>query len=239
MTIHASINIIFGTNTEHTKKFMEILAPEGYNISMNESGEFSLDDNTARLIILCRTGYELIEKIRSSSDVPIMYVSERADEISVIMALSKGADTVVPESISPMEFAARVKAILRRGSVIRSAKLAADEKLISVGGVCLDPSSRSVTVNGKSIHTTKLEFGILRYLMSRSGSVCSPEEIYTEVWGCKSYDVKKTVVEHIRRLRRKIENDPTSPEYIKAVFGAGYSFCGGITGTFSQGSRTA
>lgn len=224
MAIHTNINVIFGTNAEHTKRFMEILAPEGYDITMSESGEIPQDNGLVRMVILCRTGFELIEKIRSCSDVPIMYISERSDEFNTIMALSKGADAAVSEDIGEMEFAARVKAMLRRSSTVRNARIVEENETLSSGSIRLDSVARTVTVDGREIRTTKLEFGIMEYLMRRRGTVCSADEIYSQVWHSQSYDVRKTVVEHIRRLRGKIEADPKNPRYIKVVFGAGYIF---------------
>lgn len=224
MAIHTNINIIFGTDAEKTQKFMEILAPEGYDLTLCGTDGIFSEDNNPRLIILCETGFDLIEKIRSSSSVPILYAAPKADELTVIMGLSKGADAVVDKNIQPMEFAARVKALLRRAAALRSAELAADKEQIRAGEICLDDISRTVTANGSTVHTTNIEFGILRYLMTHPGKICTVEEIYSEVWNSSSYDVRKTVVEHIRRLRRKIEKDPKNPLYIKAVFGAGYTF---------------
>ena len=226
MTIHTNINIIFGTDIEKTKRFMEILAPEGYDLTLCGSGEILSGESSPRLVILCGTGFDIIEKIRSISAVPILYAADHADEITVIMGLSKGADAVVDKEISPMEFAARVKAMLRRGSILRNAELFAEREHISAGGICLDDISRTVTANGISVHTTNIEFGILKYLMTHQGKPCSVEEIYREVWKNGSFDVRKTVVEHIRRLRRKIEKDPKNPMLIKAVFGVGYTFNG-------------
>lgn len=224
MAIHTNINVIFGTNVEHTKRFMDILAPEGYDITMSESGDIPQDNGSVRMVILCRTGFELIENIRSRSDVPIMYISERSDEFNTIMALSKGADSVVSENVGEMEFAARVKAILRRSSTVRNERIVEENATLSAGSIRLDSAARTVTVDGREVRTTKLEFGIMEYLMRRRGTVCSADEIYSQVWNSKSYDVKKTVVEHIRRLRGKIEADPKNPRYIKVVFGAGYIF---------------
>lgn len=224
MAIHTNINIIFGTDAEKTGKFMEILAPEGYDLTLCGSNEIFSENNDPRLIILCETGFDLIEQIRRRSSVPILYAADCADELTVIMGLSKGADAVVDKGIPPMEFAARVKALLRRAAILRRAELEENKEQICAGGICLDDISRTVTADGSAVHTTNIEFGILRYLMTHPGKICSVEEIYSEVWNSSSYDVRKTVVEHIRRLRRKIEKDPKNPLYIKAVFGAGYTF---------------
>lgn len=224
MAIHTNINVIFGTDAEHTKRFMDILAPEGYDITMSENVEIPQDNGSVRMVILCRTGFELIEKIRSCSEVPIMYISERSNEFNTIMALSKGADSVLSEDVGEMEFAARVKAMLRRSSTVRNERIVEENAMLTSGSIRLDSAARTITVNGREVRTTKLEFGIMEYLMRRSGTVCSADEIYSEVWNSRSYDVKKTVVEHIRRLRGKIEADPKNPRYIKVVFGAGYIF---------------
>ncbi len=227
--IHTNINIIFGTEREKTKRFMDILAPEGYVLSMTQGNDYYDSSDGVKMVILCMTEYSVIEKIRRVSDVPIMYVAKSADEFTTIMALSKGADSVVAEDVPALEFAARVKAVLRRSSAARNAKIAAAETaanraLISEGEILLDRNSREVTRNGVKIPMTKIEFGILEYLMSNRGNICSVENIYSCVWKCSSYDVRKTVVEHIRRLRAKIETDPKHPRYIRVIFGSGYVF---------------
>lgn len=228
--IHTNINIYFGTDENKTKRFMDILSPDGYTLSLERDFEYQDSSDTVKMIILCMTGFDIIEKIRSKTNAPIMYIAEKADEFSVIMGLSKGADIVVSENIPEMEFAARVKAILRRSSTLRNMKIVSGnydpgvKSICKSGNISLDGKSREVNVNGKSIRVTNLEFGILKYLMEHSGSICSAEQIYSAVWGMSSYDVKKTIVEHIRRLRQKIEADPKNPVYIKAVFGMGYIF---------------
>ena len=227
MNIRTNINIIFGTDEKLTARFSEILSPEGYTLftySDNEINAAVRNDYSAKLVILCMTGFDVIENIRSESTLPIIYAAEKADEFTTIMALSKGADAVVPANISDMEFAARVKAMLRRSSLSRNIPSCSSDKVLSAGGICLDTVSREVTVNGERTKLTKLEFGILEYLMRRKGTVCSPESIYSDVWNSDSYDIRKTIVEHIRRLRGKIESDPSNPAYIKVVFGAGYIF---------------
>lgn len=239
MAIHTNINVIFGTDAEHTKRFMEILAPEGYDITMSENGEIPRESDSVRMVILCRTGFEMIEKIRSRSDVPIMYISEKSDEFNTIMALSKGADSVVAETVPSMEFAARVKAMLRRSSTVRNTRIVEEGETLSSGSIRLDSAARTITVDGREIRTTKLEFGIMEYLMRRRGTVCSTDEIYSQVWNSRSYDVKKTVVEHIRRLRGKIEADPKNPRYIKVVFGAGYIFTDCAAECAAADSKTA
>lgn len=228
--IHTNINIYFGTDENKTKKFMDILSPEGYTISLERDFEYFDNSDTVKMIILCMTSFDTIAKIRAKTNVPIMYIAEKADEFSVIMGLSKGADTVVSEDISGMEFAARVKAILRRSSSLRNAKIVSEHSFNETKPICksasisVDDISREVCVKGTFIQVTNLEFGILKYLMENSGKICSTEQIYKAVWGANSFDVKKTVVEHIRRLRQKIETDPKNPAYIKVVFGLGYIF---------------
>lgn len=239
MSIHTNINVIFGTDESLSERFINILSPENYSISVCSDNEISAaaakKSYSGKLVILCLTGFDVIERIRFESTVPILYITEKADEYSVIMALEKGADAVVQADIPNFEFAARVKTMLRRSSVVRHVTEYSGGSNMCSGELSIDVAAREIRIGDKPVKATKIEFGILEYLMRNRGRICSVDDIYASVWRNKSYDVRKTVVEHIRRLRGKIENDPKKPEYIKVVFGAGYIFTDSITA--SAGGR--
>lgn len=181
----------------------------------------------AHMMIIRDGGYDnnsfgVIEDVRKFSDIPIMVISDADDEIYRIMALSKGADACLGSAFGKYEFKARLLALLRRytGNVGGEA----DEEKITItnGIITVNRKSREVYAAGSHIKLTAIEYGIVEYLMEQCGKVCPVEDIYRTVWRESPYSVKKTVVEHIRRIRCKLEPDPHNPRYIKAVFGIGY-----------------
>ncbi|MBQ3918411.1 MAG: response regulator transcription factor [Oscillospiraceae bacterium] len=161
-------------------------------------------------------GFAVLEKVRSVSNIPVLMLPDSTDEIYNIMALSKGADMVCdPKCVYEMK--ARVTALIRRstGALERP-------RTLSNGAISVDMRSRTVYSEGSRISMTAIEYGIVQYLLENLGTPCSIDEIYTGVWHEKPYRVRKTIVEHIRRIRAKIEPDPHNPSYIKAVSGIGY-----------------
>lgn len=177
---------------------------------------------------ILRSGFDIIEKIRSFSDIPVMTVSENPDEIYKIMALSKGADICMDMTGGSGEFElkARIVTMLRRelySPVSVPCSYASECVDILVNGdICIDRKRREFFSNGRKVRLTAIEYGIVEYLMENCGDVCTVDDIYRSVWNENPYSVRKTVVEHIRRIRSKIEPDPKNPSYIKVVFGVGY-----------------
>lgn len=175
-------------------------------------------------IVVIRDGgaaevFGLIEQIRSVTLAPMLVLSDRCDEIYRSLALSKGADICISwQETGTLELDARLCALLRRAD--ETCEEPAPE--LTNGVISVDPRRRTVTANGSLIRMTATEYGILEYLLTNCGTVCPIEDIYRNVWHEMPYGVKKTVVEHIRRIRRKVEPDPHNPSYIKAVFGVGY-----------------
>ena len=164
--------------------------------------------------------FEFLGKLREISDIPVIMLPGKLDEIYTLMALSKGADMVMDGSdIHTFELRARIAALLRRSLDTR---LNSNSRLISNGVVSVDRLEREVYANGSRIRLTAIEYGILEFLMQNCGNVCSSEDIYRTVWHEQPFSVKKTVVEHIRRIRSKIEPDPHNPIYIRSVSGIGY-----------------
>lgn len=170
--------------------------------------------------------FELIESIRSFSDIPVMTVSDSCCEIYIIMALSKGADFCFDaQDFGAFEFKARLVSMLRRYLADRepaAAPVSVTSDTIRNGSLTVNRRLREVYSGKNKIRLTAIEYGIIEYLMENCGDVCTVEDIYRRVWQETPYSVRKTVVEHIRRIRCKIEPDPHNPQYIKAVFGKGY-----------------
>ncbi len=172
-----------------------------------------------------RSSFETLSEIRRFSDIPVLTVSDECSEIYKIMALNKGADACMEagDSFCAFEFKARVVAMLRRFLSMRETSAAPETgDRLTNGGLTIDRRRREVFSDGVKIRMTAIEYGIVEYLMENCGDVCAIDDIYRSVWNENPYCVRKTVVEHIRRIRSKIEPDPHNPCYIKVVFGIGY-----------------
>ena len=164
---------------------------------------------------------KLLERVRAVSDIPVMMLCDKGDEMYTVMALRKGADQVMSaDSFAAYEFKARIVAMLRRLQGSSAARNTSE--LLSNGSITIDRRTRQVYKNGKAVRLTVIEYGIVKYLAENCGNVCSISDIYSNVWKEEAYDVKKILVEHIRRIRCKLEEDPHNPRYIKVVSGMGY-----------------
>ncbi|GGJ14651.1 DNA-binding response regulator [Paenarthrobacter histidinolovorans] len=163
-------------------------------------------------------GVEVCRRLRQSMSVPIIMVTALGTEDDRILGLEMGADDYVTKPFSPRELVLRVKSVLRR-----SIKDYAPEPPVQSAGLELDPASRTVTLLGAPLALTAREFDLLAFLMRRPNQVFSREELIKAVWGWDFGDLS-TVTVHVRRLREKIEANPTKPELIKTVWGVGYRF---------------
>lgn len=166
-------------------------------------------------------GWEVCRRLRRSSDVPILILSARDEEIDRVSGLTLGADDYVVKPFSPREVVARVKAILRRGRLGRSD----DEQVLSRGDLVLDPEKRKVTSDGHVVPLTPHELTLLRTLMATPGRVYTRDELLTRLYPGEDVAVIDRVVDvHIGKLRQKIEHEPSNPRYILTVRGVGYQF---------------
>jgi DNA-binding response OmpR family regulator len=166
-------------------------------------------------------GWEVCRELRRSSDVAILILSARDEEIDRVAGLTLGADDYVVKPFSPRELVARVKAILRRGRLGRPEY----EQTLSHGDLILDPEKRKVTLCGRPVTLTPHEFSLLRTLMTTPGKVFTRDELLTRLYPNEDVAVIDRVVDvHIGKLRQKIEQDPSKPAYILTVRGVGYQF---------------
>jgi DNA-binding response OmpR family regulator len=163
-------------------------------------------------------GWEVCRRIRKSSDVPILMLTAREEEIARIMGLSIGADDYVVKPFSPRELVERVKAILRR------TKGPTEDEPLSHHGLVLDKEKHKVSLDGKPIQLTTLEFKLLWALMRAPGRVFSREELLNHIYQSGEVVVDRVVDVHIGKLRQKIEHDPSNPSFIHTVRGFGYRF---------------
>jgi DNA-binding response OmpR family regulator len=164
-------------------------------------------------------GLELCRWIRSRSSLPVIMLTARGEESDRIVGLELGADDYVTKPFSPRELAARVRTVLRRAEL----ELMTDERL-TFDGLVIDSSSREVTRGGEPLRLTAREFDLLWFMASHTRRVFAREQLMRRVWGYSAAVDTGTVTVHMRRLREKIEEDPSRPRHLETVWGVGYRF---------------
>jgi DNA-binding response OmpR family regulator len=169
-------------------------------------------------------GFELCSQIRRVHEVPILIVSAKKDEIDKIRAFNLGADDYITKPFSPSELVARAKAHLTRYERLLGKQEPTQKDEIHIRGLVIDRASRRVYVRNQEVLFTAREFGLLEFLASNPNRVYSKSDLFERIWGMDSSGDIATVTVHIRKLREKIEVDPSNPQYIETVWGAGYRF---------------
>ncbi len=168
-------------------------------------------------------GFEICRKVREKSNVPILMVSARKEDIDKIRGLGLGADDYMTKPFSPNELVARVKAhIMRYERLVGTAHK--DTDILSIRGLVMNIGTRRVTLNGEHIALTTKEFDLLLFLAQNPDHVFSKDILFDRVWGMESFGDIATVTVHIGKVRDKIEKDSSNPRYIETVWGAGYRF---------------
>ena len=162
---------------------------------------------------------------REASPIPIIMLTARNETNDRIRGLDQGADDYVVKPFSPREVVSRVRAVLRRARSTDPTEEAPPEP-IEVGDFCLDYATRRVTVRGKALSLTAREFDLLWFLARHPAQVFTREQLLDSVWGYDFHGDASTVTVHIRRLREKVEDDPSDPRYIATEWGVGYRFRG-------------
>ena len=168
------------------------------------------------------TGFEVCQQIREFSNVPIVMLTAKGDDMDKILGLDYGADDYITKPFNILEVKARIKAIIRRTTRKREEKEV--PRVVEKGGMRLDCDGRRVYIDGKEINLTAKEFEVLELLMKNPGKVYSREKLLKLVWGCDYPGDVRTVDVHIRRLREKIEKVPGEPVYVRTKWGVGYYF---------------
>ena len=169
-------------------------------------------------------GFEVCQQIRGFSDVPIVMLTAKGDDMDKILGLDYGADDYITKPFNILEVKARIKAIMRRTSGKREKEEAV--KVIESGDLKLDGESRRLFILGKEINLTAKEFNLLELLVMNPGKVYSRENLLNIVWGYEYPGDVRTVDVHVRRLREKIEKNPSEPKYVHTKWGVGYYYQG-------------
>ena len=167
-------------------------------------------------------GFEVCQQIREFSSVPVVMLTAKGDDMDKILGLEYGADDYITKPFNILEVKARIKAIMRR-----TAKKPAEQeksKVVQAGDLTLDCEGRRVSIAGKEINLTAKEFDVLELLVFNPNKVYSRENLLNIVWGYEYPGDVRTVDVHIRRLREKIEENPSEPKYVHTKWGVGYYF---------------
>ncbi|MDF2803936.1 MAG: yycF [Anaerocolumna sp.] len=167
------------------------------------------------------TGFEVCQQIREFSNMPIIMLTAKGDDMDKILGLEYGADDYITKPFNILEVKARIKAIIRRSSKKSTEN---EQKVVTFGDLKIDCESRRVYVSSKEVNLTAKEFDLLELLIFNPNKVYSRENLLNIVWGYDYPGDVRTVDVHIRRLREKIEGNPSEPKYIHTKWGVGYFF---------------
>jgi len=201
------------------------LEQEGFEVHTSgnaDGGAFLINEVRPDLLILDimlpgKSGLDLAREIRQSSNVPIIMLSARGDEVDRILGLEFGADDYVTKPFSPRELVSRVRAILRRAG-----HGAQDRSRVVIGDLVVDAESHQVFMRGVAVHMTTSEFGILQLMTAHPGRAFSRAEILRGLWDESPAGDERAIDVHIHNMRDKLETDPKIPEYLLTVRGCGY-----------------
>lgn len=169
-------------------------------------------------------GFEICKRLRLEKEIPIIIVSAKKEDVDKMRGLGLGADDYMTKPFSPNELVARVKAHISRYERLFAGNKTSSKDVVEIRGISIDKSSRKIYVNGKEVEFTSKEFELLLFLVNNPNRVFSKEELFERIWGLDPIGGIATVTVHIRRIREKIEFDPSNPEYIETIWGVGYRF---------------
>ncbi len=212
------------------KLLASALRKDGYEVVSAFDGREALDrlrDRAFDLLVLDLMlpevdGFEVCRQVRATSSVPIIMLTARVEEIDKVLGLELGADDYITKPFSMREFRSRVKAVLRRSQLTHAEEPA--QEALEDGELRIDFDKRLVTIDGKPVRLTYVEFEILAALARHPGRVYGRSTLLERVWGDSAYRDPRTVDVHIRHLREKLEQDPKNPELVLTVRGVGYRF---------------
>lgn len=208
----------------------DYLQLNGYNVEIAQDGELGLkkallgiyDVIIIDLMLPKKNGYDIIKELREKFEIPIIIVSARNEDIDKIRGLGFGADDYLTKPFSPAELVARIKSHIRRYERLAGKKN--QNGIISHRGLEINTDSHKVTVSGKEVQLTTKEYELLLFFASNPNIVFTKDQIFDTIWGQDYYGETATVAVHIQKIRKKIEKNPTDPQYIETIWGTGYRF---------------
>lgn len=205
--------------------FDVILAPDGPT-ALEEFAKNSVDIVLLDLMLPGMSGTDVCKQLRSTSSVPVIMVTARDSEIDKVVGLELGADDYVTKPYSSRELIARIRAVLRRGqdSASEPPQEEFDEQILEGGRVRMDVERHTVTVDGEAVSMPLKEFDLLEYLLRNAGRVLTRGQLIDRIWGADYVGDTKTLDVHVKRLRSKIEAEPSRPQHLVTVRGLGYKF---------------
>ncbi|EOP76699.1 hypothetical protein KOW_05425 [Bacillus cereus VDM006] len=213
------------------KKYLE---RELYTVDIAINGAEALhlfNQNKYNLIILDLMmpkidGIEVCRRLRDKTNIPILMLTAKDHEVDKILGLSIGADDYITKPFSIHEVVARVKALMRRFFVLGSNTSTQDKTLLTFKGLTIDVKKYTVNVDGAEISLTGKELELLKFFALNPEQVFTKTQLFRNVWDSNYIEDDNTVMVHIRKLRKKIEADPSNPKFIQTVWGIGYKFVG-------------
>ena len=209
------------------------LEQEGYEVDCAYDGQEAVDKCKEKeydivlldLMLPILSGYEVCQQVREFSDMPIIMLTAKGDDMDKILGLEYGADDYITKPFNILEVKARIKAIIRRNKK-RSVSVPQEPKVIISGKMKLDIEAKRLYIEDIEIKLTVKEFDILKLMAENPGKIYSREQLLTIIWGSKYPGDARTVDVNVRRLREKIEENPAKPEYVHTKWGMGYYFQG-------------
>jgi two-component system response regulator CpxR len=222
--------LIIDDDAELCEMLTEYLRKEGFEVDSVQHGTLGLErarSGDYRLIVLDvmlpgMNGFDLLRELRTVSDVPVLLLTARGDELDRIVGLEIGADDYLSKPFNARELLARIRAIGRRNA--RELRPGAPKSPVTVGDVELDPASRTITLNGKILDLTTVEFNLLEMLLRAAGNVVNRDDIANVVLGRELSPFDRSIDVHISKLRKKLGNLPNGRERIKTIRNSGYMY---------------
>jgi len=227
-------HILLVEDDEAIREMVEnFLLLEGFDVTTANNGEEALQyclHHSFDLVILDimipkLNGLEVLKIIREQAALPIIIMSAKDSDVDKALGLGLGADDYIAKPFSMLEFSARVKAVIRRATKY-SSHMDNKTDVVVIGNLKIDIVNFSIDKNGQEVKLTSKEFAILKLFVTNRQRVFTKEQIYQLIWKDAYYGDENIINVHIRRLREKIEDDPSNPQYIKTLWGIGYKFEG-------------
>ena len=206
------------------------LESAGYSVFKAYNGQEALDimeKEEVHLVLIdimmpVMDGIRATKQIREKSSVPVIILTAKSEDADKILGLDIGADDYVTKPFSPLELMARVRSQIRRYTRLGTMAEPSGDDLIINGGLVINDTAKTVSVDGDEVKLTPIEYDILLYLTKNPGRVFSTAQIYEAVWNGDAFGADNVIAVHIRHIREKIEIDPKEPRYLKVVWGQGY-----------------